>query len=59
MEYSDWKRLPHEVHSISVNNDEELVLKFDFCFHENMKSVQFAFTYPYSHVDCRKDMLEI
>ena len=42
-----------------MNNDEELVLKFDWLFYKNMASVEFAFIYPYSHEQCHREITEL
>ena len=55
-EVSEWGRLPHPIISLGMNSEEELVLKFDWFFTKAVASVQFAFIYPYSYVDCRRDV---
>lgn len=48
-ELSEWDRLPYPVLNLALNQDDELVLKFDFMFNKLISSVEFAFTYPYSY----------
>ena len=48
-ETTEWLRLPHQITSLTMNSEEQLVLKFDFPFVSAIKNVEFAFIYPYSH----------
>ena len=51
--------MPYEILSLSLNSEEELVLKFDFLFNKLIGSVEFAFIYPYSYEECRRDLMKL
>jgi murein tripeptide amidase MpaA len=54
--YREWKRLAYPIQSITINSEEELIVKFDFFFLADIRCVQFAFIYPYSHEQCHQDL---
>ena len=55
---TEWLRLPHPVLGLSITN-EGVTLKFDYLFTEDIKSIEFAFIYPYSYENCREDVMKM
>jgi hypothetical protein len=50
-----WQRLDHDIKSLFINSESELVLSFEYWFRERTDKVEFAYTYPYTYEDSQRD----
>lgn len=52
----EWRRLEHDITGMVLNDEDELILTFDYEFPSESARIEFAYTYPYSYKECQQDL---